>query len=107
MLRAWLLLHLEWGLSYALRLPVEEQSHLVLRLRFLLVWLIFLLLPLQCPPRPAVSSVRRSPALAGVPSLVQRWVRLSEEEASSGSFTFPWSFFSPTAEVLSVFFGVF
>ena len=66
MLRARLLLHLEWGLSCALRLRVEEQSHLVLRLRLLLVWSILLLLPLQCPARPVVSSVRRSPALAGV-----------------------------------------
>ena len=66
MLRAWLLLNREWGLSCALRLPVEKQSHLVLRLRFLLAWLVLLLLPLLCPARPAVSSVRRSPAPAGV-----------------------------------------
>ena len=65
-LRAWLLLHLEWGLSCALLLLVEKQSHLVLRLRFLLVWVVLLLLPLLCPARPAVSSVRRSPAPAGV-----------------------------------------
>ena len=36
-LRAWLLQHREWGFSCALRLLVVEQSHLVLRLRFLLV----------------------------------------------------------------------
>ena len=54
------------GLSCALRLPVEKQSHLVLRLRLLLAWLVLLLLPLLCLARPAVSSVRRSPALAGV-----------------------------------------
>ena len=66
MLQARLFLHLEWGLSCGLQLQVEEQSHLVLRLRFLLVWLILLLLPLLCPARPAISSVRRSPALAGV-----------------------------------------
>ena len=66
MLRAWLLLHLEWGLSCALRLLVEEQSHLVLQLRFLPVWWILLLLLLLCPARPVFSSVRGSPALAGV-----------------------------------------
>ena len=66
MLRARLFLHLEWGLSCALRLRVEEQSLLVLRLRLLLVRSILLLLPLLCPARPAVSSVRRSPALADV-----------------------------------------
>ena len=66
MLRAWLLLHREWGFSGALWLLVEEQSHLVLRLRFLLVWWILLLLPLLCPARPVFSSVRGSPALAGV-----------------------------------------
>ena len=44
MLRAWLLLHREWGLSCALRLLVEKQSHLVLRLLFLLAWLVLLLL---------------------------------------------------------------
>ena len=38
----------------------------MLRLRLLLVRLILLLLPLLCVARPAVSSVRRSPALAGV-----------------------------------------
>ena len=37
-------------------------AHLVLRLRFLLVWWILLL----CPARPVFSSVRESPALAGV-----------------------------------------
>ena len=66
MLRGWLLLHREWGLSCALRLLVERQSHLVLRLQFLLEWLVLLLLQLLCPARPAVSSVRRSPAPAGV-----------------------------------------
>ena len=44
------------GFSCALRLPVVEQSHLVLRLRFLLL----------CPARPAVSSFRRLHAPAGV-----------------------------------------
>ena len=66
MLRAWLLQHREWGFSCALWLLVEEQSHLVLRLRFLLVWWILLLLPLMFPARPVFSSVRGSPALAGV-----------------------------------------
>ena len=66
MLLARLFLHLEWGLSCALRLRVEEQSFLVLRLRLLLVRSILLLLPLLCPACPAASSVRRSPALAGV-----------------------------------------
>ena len=54
------------GLSCALWLQVQEQSHLVLRLRFLLLRLVLLLLPLLCPARPAVSSVRRSPTLAGI-----------------------------------------
>ena len=36
----------EWGLSCALQLPVEKQSHLLLRLRLLLAWLVLLLLPL-------------------------------------------------------------
>ena len=66
MLRAWLLLHLEWGLSCALRLQVEEQSLLVLRLWLLLWRSILLLLPLLCQVRPAVSSVRRFLAVAGV-----------------------------------------
>ena len=66
MLQARLFLHQEWGLSCALRLQVEEQSLLVLQLRLLLEWSILLLLPLLCPACPAVSSVRRSPALAGV-----------------------------------------
>ena len=66
MLRVWLFLHLEWGLSCALRLQVEEQSLFVLRLRLLLERSILLLLPLLCPARLAISSDRRSPALAGV-----------------------------------------
>ena len=67
MLRVRLFLHLEWGLSCALRLQVMEQSLLVLRLRFLLWRLDRLPLPLLCPVRLAVSSVRkRSPAPAGV-----------------------------------------
>ena len=66
MLRVRLFLYLEWGLSCALLLRVEEHSHLLLRLRLLLVWSILLLLPLLCPASPAISSVRRSPALAGV-----------------------------------------
>ena len=66
MLRARLFLHLEWGLSCALRLRVEELSLLVLQLRLLLGRSILLLLPLLCLVRPAVSSVKRSPALAGV-----------------------------------------
>ena len=66
MLWAWLHQHRESGFSCALRLLVVVQSHLVLRLRFLLVWVVLLLLPLLCPARPAVSSVRRPPATAGV-----------------------------------------
>ena len=66
-LQARLFLHLEWGLSCALRLQVEEQSLLVLRLRLLLWWLDLFPFPLLCPVRPAVSSMRkRSPAPAGV-----------------------------------------
>ena len=42
------------------------QSHLVLRLWFLLGWVVLLLLPLLCPARPAVSSVRRPHDPAGV-----------------------------------------
>ena len=67
MLQARLFLHLEWGLSCALRLQVEEQSLLVLRLRLLLWHLDHLPLPQLCPVRPAVGSVRRwSPAPAVV-----------------------------------------
>ena len=66
MLRAWLLQHRESGFSCALRLLVVVQSLLVLRLRFLLVWVVLLLFPLLCPTRPAVSSVRRPHDPAGV-----------------------------------------
>ena len=67
MLRVWLFLHLEWGLSCARRFQVEEQSLLVLRLQLLLWRLDLFPLPLLCPVRPAVSSVRkRSPTPAGV-----------------------------------------
>ena len=65
-LRAWLHQHRESGFSCALRLLVVVQSHLVLRLPFLLVWVVLLLLLLLCPARPVISSVRRPPAPAGV-----------------------------------------
>ena len=40
-------------------------------------------------------------------SLVQRWDRTSVEEASKGSVSFSWPFFSPPGEVLSAIVGVF
>ena len=65
-LRAQLLQHRESGFSCALLLLVVMQSHLVLLLRCLLGWVVLLLLPLLCPARPAVSSVRRPHDPAGV-----------------------------------------
>ena len=59
-LRGWLHQLQRLGFSSALRLLRMMQSHLVLRLRFLLVQVVLLLLPLLCPACPAVSSVRRS-----------------------------------------------
>ena len=66
MLRARLLHNRESGFSCALLLLVVIQLHLVLRLRFLLGWVVLLLLPLLCPAHPAVSSVRRPHDPAGV-----------------------------------------
>ena len=66
MLRAWLRQLQESGFSCALRLLQVVQSHLVLRLRFLLVRVILLLLPLLCPACPAASSGRRTLDPAGV-----------------------------------------
>ena len=66
MLRAWLHQFQESGFSCALRLLEVVQSHLVLRLRFLLVRVVLLLLLLLCPACPAVSSVRRPLDPAGV-----------------------------------------
>ena len=66
MLRAWPRQLQESGFSCALRLLQVVQSHLVLRLQFLLVWAILLLLPLLCPACPAVSSVRRILDPAGI-----------------------------------------
>ena len=48
-LRAWLRQLQRSGFSCALRLLQVVQSHLVLRLRFLLVRVVLLLLPLVCP----------------------------------------------------------
>ena len=56
----------ESGFSCALRLLEMVQLHLVLRLRFLLLWVVLLLLSLLCPACPAVSSVRRPLDPAGV-----------------------------------------
>ena len=66
MLRAWLHRLQGLGFSCALRLLQVVQSHLVLRLRFLLELVIFLLLPLLCLACLGNSSVRRIPALVGV-----------------------------------------
>ena len=41
------------------------------------------------------------------PSLIQRWDRQSAKEASEGSVSFPWSFFSLPGEALSVILRVF
>ena len=65
MLQAWLHRLQGLGFSCALRLLQVVQSHLVLRLRFLLELVIFLLLPLLCLACLGNSSVRRIPAPVG------------------------------------------
>ena len=68
---------------------------------------------LNCCFRCCARFVRPSAASGGLPlqqastSLIQRWDWSCEEEASSGSFPFPWSFFSPPGGVLSVIFQFF
>ena len=66
MLQAWLRRLQESRFRCALRLLEVTQSHLVLRLRFLLLQVVLLLLSLLCPACPAVSSVRRPLDPAGV-----------------------------------------
>ena len=103
MLRAWLHRLQGLGFSCALRLLQVMQSHLVLRLRFLLELVIFLLLLLLCPAYLVASSVRRILAPGGVvvarPAMGPTDVRRSVP----GVVSFSWSFFSSSGEALSGF----
>ena len=100
-LRAWLLQHQESGFSCGLQLLVVAQSHLRG-----IVWSSFCLRCCARRVRPSAASGGFSIHQAS-PSLVQRWNQQSVEEASEGSVSFPWFFFSPSGEVLSVVLRMF
>ena len=103
--RAWLLQHRELWFSCAFRLLVVVQSHLCCDCGSCGVgWSSCF----RCCAR--VSGRRQRQETLSTqqasPSLVQWWDRQSVDEASEGSVYFPWSFFSPLGEALSVVFRV-